>query len=71
MGKILIIIGFSLVLLGTLIYFLGDKLSWFGNLPLDFTYKSKSTQIYAPIGSMIIISIILSLIMNIVSKFFK
>ena len=71
MGKILIIIGCSFVLLGTLIYFLGDKLSWFGNLPLDFTYKSKSTQIYAPIGSMIIISIILSLIMNIVSKFFK
>ena len=67
MGKILIIIGFSLVLLGALIYFLDDKLSWFGNLPFDFTYKSKSTQIYAPIGSMIIISITLSLIM----KFFK
>ena len=71
MGKILIIIGFSLVLLGTLIYFLGDKLSWFGNLPFDFSYKSKSTQIYAPIGSMIVISMILSIIMNILSKFFK
>ena len=63
MGKILIIAGFS--------YFLGDKLSWFGNLPLDFTYKTKSTKIYAPLGSMIIISIILSIIMNIFFKFFK
>ena len=71
MGKILIIIGFSFVLLGTLIYFLGDNLSWFGNLPLDFSYKSKSTQIYAPLGSMIVISIVLSLIMNIFYRFFK
>lgn len=71
MGKFFIIVGFSFVLLGIFIYFLGDKLSWFGNLPLDFSYKSKSTQIYAPIGSMIVISIVLSLIMNIFSKFFK
>ena len=71
MGKILIIAGFSLVFLGFFIYFLGDKLSWFGNLPLDFTYKTKSTKIYAPLGSMIIISIILSIIMNIFFKFFK
>ena len=71
MGKILILIGFSLVLLGTLIYFFGDKLSWFGNLPFDFKYKTKTTQFYAPIGSMIILSIILSLIMNIFYRFFK
>jgi len=71
LGKILIIIGFSFVLLGTLIFFLGDKLSWFGNLPLDFSYKSKSTQIYAPLGSMIVISIVFSLIINIFYRFFK
>jgi len=71
LGKILIIVGFSLVSLGVFIYFLGDKLSWFGNLSLDFTYKTKSTQIYAPLGSMIIISLLLSIIMNIFSKFFK
>ena len=71
MGKILIIIGSSFIFLGIFVCFLGDKLSWFGNLPLDFSYKSETTQIYAPIGSMIVISIILSFIMNIFYRFFK
>tara|TARA_Y100000590_G_scaffold252973_1_gene284163 strand:+ start:4113 stop:4328 length:216 start_codon:yes stop_codon:yes gene_type:complete len=71
MGKILIIIGISFIFLGIFVYFLGDKLNWFGNLPLDFSYKSDRTQVYAPIGSMIVVSIILSLIMNIFYRFFK
>jgi len=71
LSKILIITGISLMLLGAIIYLFEDQLSWFGNLPFDFSFKSKSTQIYAPIGSMIIISIIISIIMNIFSKIFK
>ena len=67
----MIVIGITLLLLGVIIYLFEDQLSWFGNLPFDFSFKSKSTQIYAPIGSMIILSIIISIIMNIFSKFFK
>ena len=67
----MIVIGITLLLLGVIIYLFEDQLSWFGNLPFDFSFKSKSTQIYAPIGSMIILSIIISIIINIFSKFFK
>jgi len=69
LGKFLIIAGISLLFLGFIIYLFEDHLSWFGNLPLDFSFKSKSTQIYAPFGSMIILSIIVSIIINFFLKF--
>ena len=42
-----------------------DKIKWFGNLPLDFSYKSNSTRFYAPIGSMILL-----VVLSIVAKYF-
>ena len=70
-GKILILAGFIILLAGIIIYFFNDKFTWFGKLPLDFNYKGENTQFYAPFGSMIVISIVLSLIINILMRFFK
>ena len=70
-SKILIISGICLLIIGIFIYFFEDKLNWFGNLSLDFTYENDTTKIYAPIGSMIIASIILSLLINLFSRLFK
>lgn len=70
-GKVLIISGLVLLAVGCIFIFLGDKVKWFGNMPLDFSYKSDSTRFYAPIGSMILLSAILSIIANIFFKFFK
>ena len=56
---------------GMLFSFFSDKIKWFGNLPLDFSYKSNSTRYYAPIGSMILFSAILSIVANIIYRFFK
>ena len=70
-GRILIILGVILLFSGIIVTLLGDKIKWFGNLPFDFKFKGGSTQIYAPFGSMIILSIILSLIANIIFRLFK
>ena len=70
-GKVLIISGFAMFTVGVCIVFFSDKIKWFGNLPLDFSYKSDSTRFYAPIGSMILLSAILSLAANIFYRFFK
>ena len=56
---------------GLVIYLFGDKLSWFGNLFGDFKYESKSMKIYAPVTSMLLISILLSFFINILIKLFK
>ena len=70
-GKILIIVGAMILITGLIINFAGDKLNWFGNTPLDFKYEGESTRFYAPIGSMIIISVGLTLILNILARWFK
>ncbi len=70
-GKVLIISGIVMLTIGCVILFLSDKLKWFGNMPLDFSYKSDLIRFYVPIGSMFLISAILSIIVNIVFRFFK
>ena len=70
-GKVLIISGIVILTMGCLLVFFSDKIKWFGNLPLDFSYKSNSTRFYAPIGSMILLSAILSIVANIFYRFFK
>ncbi len=70
-GKSLIISGVAMLTVGCFLVFFADKVKWFGNLPLDFSYKSKATRFYAPIGSMILLSAILSIIANVFFRFFK
>ena len=70
-GKILIIIGLFILLFGVLIILMGNKINWFGNTPFDFKYEGENTRFYAPIGSMLLISIVVSLIANFILRFFK
>ena len=67
----------QLILLGTLCIFLGiilslfNKTNSFGNTSLDYKYIGKNFKFYAPIGSMLIISIFITFIVNLYNKFFK
>ncbi|MGI8950045.1 MAG: DUF2905 domain-containing protein [Chitinophagaceae bacterium] len=69
-GKYIIIIGLIILLIGILIYFFHDKLNWLGNLPGDISIKKENFSFYFPITTMIIVSILLSVIIQIVRKFF-
>ncbi|MAV92710.1 MAG: hypothetical protein CMG01_00895 [Candidatus Marinimicrobia bacterium] len=70
-SKILIILGILLLTTGIFLNVISSKLSWFGNLPLDFKYDGRNTKVYAPFGSMIMVSLILSFIFNLFQKLFK
>lgn len=67
MTKWLITIGLALIVLGLLLHFVPWTLNWFGKLPGDIHVKSEQGNIYIPITSMIIISILITVILN----FFK
>ena len=71
LGKTLFFLGVSISVLGIFVYFMGDKLNWFGNLLGDFSYKGDGFRVYAPFMSMIVISIVLTLIINIALRIFK
>jgi hypothetical protein len=67
-GKYLILAGLILLIAGVIIYFAGEKLNWFGNLPGDIKIKKENFTLYAPLASMLILSIILSFLIWVVSK---
>jgi hypothetical protein len=60
-GVVLVILGF-LVLAGSRISFWG-----FGRLPGDVAYKGKHFQVYFPIVTCVILSVVVTLIMWIIS----
>jgi hypothetical protein len=69
-GKILVIIGIIFIIAGLVIYFWGDRIGWIGHLPGDIRIEKENTKFYFPVTTMIIFSILLSLILWLVRKFF-
>lgn len=70
MGKYLLIIGLVVAVVGAVIWLLGDKLHWFGNLPGDIRVERENFRFYFPITTMILLSIVLSLLLWIFRRFF-
>ena len=69
LGKILVIAGVGLAIIGLLIWFFGDKLHWFGNLPGDVRYESRNVRVYFPWVTMLLLSILFSVIMWLIRRF--
>ena len=68
-GKYLIFIGLAVVVVGLLVYFLHDKLHWLGRLPGDIRVERENFRFYFPITTLILLSLALSLIVNLIKKF--
>lgn len=66
-GKALIIIGGVILLIGIIILVAG-KIPFIGKLPGDFSWKGKNWSVYFPLGTSILISIILTLIFWLIRK---
>lgn len=67
-GILIIVGGACLILIGLLVY--SGLFNWFGRLPGDIRYEGERTRVYVPIVSMLIISLILSLILYLLRRFF-
>ena len=66
MARWLIIAGVILIVAGILLYLAPSVFNWFGKLPGDIRIENENSHTYIPITSMIIISIILTLVVNII-----
>jgi len=69
-GKIIIIIGVIIVLGGVIVYFFHDKLNWIGRLPGDVRIEKENFRFYFPITTMIALSLLVTLIAQIIKRFF-
>jgi len=67
-GKILLIFGGVIVILGLLLIF-GQHISFLGKLPGDIFVKKDGFSFYFPIVTFLILSILITVIVNVILRF--
>jgi len=69
-GKWIIGIGVLIIFIGVIVYFFYDKLNWIGRLPGDIRIEKENFRFYFPIVTMILFSLLGTLIIWLIRKFF-
>ncbi|NTW50822.1 MAG: DUF2905 domain-containing protein [Chlorobiales bacterium] len=73
-SKTVIFFGLTITALGVALYVFqkfganSDIFGWLGNLPLDFKIEGERFRVYFPLGTSILLSVLLSLIFYIIRK---
>jgi hypothetical protein len=68
-GLLLVIVGLAVAGLGLLVW--AGGLSWFGRLPGDLRMEGERTRVFVPITSMILLSVVLTLVLNLVLRWWR
>lgn len=63
-GKLLAVIGAVLLVIGLILNYAPWLINWFGRLPGDIRIENGNKLIFIPLVSMLVLSIILTLIVN-------
>ena len=67
-GVVLMLLGGALVLAGVLAW--SGALGWLGKLPGDIRVETESTRLYVPVTSMIVVSVVLTVLVNLLRRLF-
>lgn len=69
-AKILLLAGSLLLCAGVILFFMGDKLKGLGHLPGDIRIEKPGFRFYAPVTTMLLLSLVLSLLLWLIRKLF-
>ena len=67
LGRFLIVLGIAFILAGLCSTFI-PKIPFLGQLPGDFHIQKKNVTFYLPLGSSLVLSIVLTLLINLFIK---
>jgi len=67
LGRALVVIGLFITVLGA-IMILTPRVPWLGRLPGDIVIQRDDLTIYIPITTMLIVSVVLSLVLNLIGR---
>ncbi|HET6797649.1 MAG TPA: DUF2905 domain-containing protein [Gemmatimonadales bacterium] len=67
-GPMIVGAGIVLVVIGILVWLGG--FGWFGRLPGDVRIERDTVRVYIPLVSMLVVSIALTLLLNLIRRFF-
>ena len=68
LGPLLVALGVVLVVVGLVAW--SGGLSWFGRLPGDVRVERGNVRVYAPIASMLLVSLVLTAVVYVVRRLF-
>jgi hypothetical protein len=68
MGRMLVILGIALVVIGGIVMLLGRTGLPLGRLPGDISYRGKNTTFYFPLASSVLISVVLSIVLFLIAR---
>ena len=71
MGRTLMTIGAVIFAVGAVVWLVSKTGIPLGRLPGDLSWEGKNVKVYAPFATMLIVSVILTIIMNVISRLRK
>ena len=70
LGRMLLYLGGAFVLLGGVVLLLGRFMD-LGSLLGDFAYEGENVRIYVPLGTMLVLSIVLTVLVNLLLRLMR
>ena len=69
LGKMLLAIGLLIALLGAVLLIAGRTGLPLGRLPGDFAYRGKRVTVFFPLGTSILVSVVLTVLVYLLARF--
>ncbi len=70
LGRYVLLAGLVLAALGGLLMLVG-RVPWLGRLPGDVVWQWGNTTVYVPLGTMVALSIVLSVVINLIARLWR
>jgi Protein of unknown function (DUF2905) len=67
LGRILLVVGVLVTLVGGALA-LGLRIPFLGQLPGDITIDRENVRVFVPLGTMVVLSLILTVILNLLNR---
>lgn len=71
LARVLIVLGLAITLVGLIILGATRFFPWLGRLPGDFVYEGENFKFYIPLATMILVSVVGTIVLNIVIRIFR
>ena len=68
-GKLILVLGLALVVIGAVLMLAGRVGVTMGRLPGDFVFRGRHATVYFPLVTCIVISVVLTLLIYVISRF--
>lgn len=70
LGRLLILVGVFIIILGLILMF-APRLPLVGRLPGDFSFGDERTRVFIPLGTSILISLLLTIVLNLIAALWR